>query len=939
MPNIESTINTELGRLLCNRNPRWILDKTVFIENTGIIEESAGARIDILVHPAGGQPVAIETEFKVSNQVETEARSRLGKTVKKTQDKIECAIAVAMPPELRNSLRGLDSAEFKFSTHQLDKQDHFVRWPDRDWLEGKIDRLSDAIEYVSLSERRLQMGAHTLEETISSVSDIILGEANKSTHKQIAEILYQQDSIQTIRMAVAILSNAVIFHYSIEEQEGIPRVFTLRNKNFSASSIHNAWAKILKVNYWPVFNIARKILQCIPAALTPKIFDRLNETAENLIQLGSSTFHDLSGRMFQKLIIDRKFLATFYTLPASAKLLADLAIERIEIDWSDRQAISGLRIADFACGTGALLSAAQREIYRRFRRSGGDDATIHQKVIENVLIGADIMPAATHITASMLSSPHPRVTYESSMVHTLPYGQHSEDFISIGALDLLDHEYVPALFDTAPKAERIRGVNVTGTSDSDKEFKVPNGYCDLVIMNPPFTRPTNHETAEVPVPSFAGFQKSSEEQQAMSAKLKEIAPKIKKNRKGLFGSGHAGLASNFMDLAHAKLKVGGVLAMVVPFAFATGTSWKNARRMLDECYDKIRVIAISTDGNEDRAFSADTGMAECLLIATKMEAAAGRQKKWGGAEFSSLRSRPITPLEAGRQSDRILNDQDFGDSILEAGGVGVHQKNICKFVRALQTGILAFPRVRERIHLPMARLGEVTDRGIVHREISNEHQGAFDVYPLQNKETPTFPMLWSHDCKKERHLVVTPDSYGEIRIGRRDRAIQIWETASKLHHTLDFQLNSQSLAMCRTPEPCIGGTAWPNVIPYNDVHEIPLLLWANSTLGLIVFWYTGTRQQQGRSRLTISRLPDLPVLDVRILTKSQIEQFNTIFDQFKKRDFLPANEAYCDRARKDLDAELFRVLNLDQSLLKELDLLREQWCREPSVHGGKSTQP
>ena len=39
--------------------------------------------------------------------------------------------------------------------------------------------------------------------------------------------------------------------------------------------------------------------------------------------------HDLTGRIFQTLIADRKYLATFYTLPASAALLARLAVAKM----------------------------------------------------------------------------------------------------------------------------------------------------------------------------------------------------------------------------------------------------------------------------------------------------------------------------------------------------------------------------------------------------------------------------------------------------------------------------------------------------------------------------------------------------------------------------------------------------------------------------------
>ena len=53
---------------------------------------------------------------------------------------------------------------------------------------------------------------------------------------------------------------------------------------------------------------------------------------------------------------------------------------------------------------------------------------------------------------------------------------------------------------------------------------------------------------------------------------------------------------------------------------------------------------------------------------------------------------------------------------------------------------------------------------------------------------------------------------------------------------------------------------------------------------------------------------------------------------------LPANEAWRDVARQDLDrAVLIDLLGLSEDLLEPLNLLRRQWCAEPSVHGGKST--
>ena len=45
------------------------------------------------------------------------------------------------------------------------------------------------------------------------------------------------------------------------------------------------------------------------------------------------------------------------------------------------------------------------------------------------------------------------------------------------------------------------------------------------------------------------------------------------------------------------------------------------------------------------------------------------------------------------------------------------------------------------------------------------------------------------------------------------------------------------------------------------------------------------------------------------------------------------------QVRKDLDAALWRILGLADILLPKLNLLRNQWCAEPSVHGSKGTRP
>ena len=940
--NTEPQANGALARALRRRNPDWN-DTTVHAERTRVIQQalpSSGARRqpDVLVNSPRRQPVILESEFFPAHTVERDATARLGTRLLSTGRYVEGVLSVVLPESLRTGdLEAIEGAAFRYATHYLDSEGEKVRWPPRrQWLEGGVDDLADAIEYLSLSERQLARGTRALQRVVRHAAALLAEWAGESALEEIASGLHQEPGEQTERMAAAIFVSAFVFHAAIEGQENIPPVPSVGCLH--KWELFNTWNAILEVNYWPIFSIARDVLEKLPIIAVPRVMDRIAQSISGLARLGATTYHDLTGRMFQTLITDRKFLATFYTLPESACLLAELAVARLDVDWADRAAVEGLRIADFACGTGALLSAAQRVVYRHYRRSGGDDKHLHQALMEHVLIGLDIMPAATHLTCSMLSSAHPALSYGESRIHTMPYGIDGGR-THIGALDFLDSDHSFSLFATG---ESMGGTKLE--QSSQHSVTIEDKSCDLVIMNPPFTRPTNHEGghAEIPIPSFAGFGTPRIEQRAMSRMLGKS--------KREFGHGNAGLASNFMDLGHRKLRDGGVLALVLPFSLAAGQGWEKARNALAANYSDIHILSIAATGSTARAFSADTGMAECLVVANK--------RSGGGTRFTNLSHRPaallesaLTAREAGQgTSNAPAIRSTFSGSVLDPCGAGVASESVGNAAQALVRGELALPQSLASASIAITRLGDVAHRGLVHRDINGKPpaknalpRGAFDIRPIYKDEIPSYPALWGHAAKRERQFVVPPDTCGEVRPEMNAQAVETWrKTASSLHSSLDFQVNSQSLTMCLTPDKSLGGRAWPNVIPHNRKYAVPLLLWCNSTLGLILFWWHGTRQQLGRSALTISKLPELPVLDPRALTDWQVDHCRAIFDELKYCEFLPANEAWRDKTRKTLDHQLLfglsSVLQLDPGLEEELDLLRKQWCAEPSVHGGKSTR-
>ena len=491
------------------------------------------------------------------------------------------------------------------------------RWPRAGWIQGGVDDLAECVEHVSLSEQRVRRGLDLLEDAVSvTANDLRHLTENRSPNvlHEMATILRQEDCEQTTRMATAILLNAFIFQAAIAGDHGIENPSSLRDRRGRASKplVLDSWRDVLEINYWPIFKIALELLERIPDRDAGHVLNRLIQTSSELADIGATTLNDLSGAMFQRLISDRKFLATFYTLPRSAHLLAELAVSRLGIDWSNADDVLGLRIADFACGTGALLSAVYHRIAARNRRTGGDDRALHAQMMEEVLLGADIMPAATHLTASIISSLHPNSTFDATRIYTMPYGEQPAGSLrphAIGSLDLLSPDRVVPLFGTG-------ATEVRGRQDALEaaDVKAPDEGFDLVIMNPPFVRPTNHESATVPVPSFAGFATGDDEQRVMS----DLLAKYRRGLATPVGHGNAGLASNFTDLAHKKLRVGGVLALILPATFAQGASWSAARRLLSKKYRDITIVSIASTGTTDRAFSADTALAEVLLVAQKL---------------------------------------------------------------------------------------------------------------------------------------------------------------------------------------------------------------------------------------------------------------------------------------------------------------------------------
>src|SRR5205823_2988840 len=323
--------------------------------------------------------------------------------------------------------------ELIMSLYTCSSSETYLRWPHSGWLTGTATDLSILTQSASVPPDVIEQAANHLVDGVSAAAGLVgeMAQAHPGAMEAICKELRQHDDEQTRRMATTILANAFVFQEGLARGPGqlseVLSVEELRGSGtLTKSAVLDEWRKILKVNYWPIFDIARRILEVIPSGYTKLLIQRLTETADKLVENRLMRSHDLTGAVFQKLIADRKFLAAFYTTPASAALLVGLAIAPDAPpgggSWASADDVTALRIADFACGTGTLLSTAYQRVSQLHELAGGDAEALHPEMMANALVGCDVLPAAAHLTASMLAGAHPSVKYEHSSILTVAYG-------------------------------------------------------------------------------------------------------------------------------------------------------------------------------------------------------------------------------------------------------------------------------------------------------------------------------------------------------------------------------------------------------------------------------------------------------------------------------------------------------------------------------------
>ena len=796
MANSENTITSVFVNILRHMREAWSVNEQItkpFLNAT--------KKPDVIVTEAGRNPVVIEVKIDgdTPNFIgEIQAEAHFGMLLDPsvfaglTYNVIENVLRVRMPVRFRTMPQDKIESDMRraediayillnksepetepdpdpvlFIAESDDNETVPESFPQSGWLRGSVADIATAIRVRATPISKIDDAADLLEKRIESAAQQLEAAIKErpSIGSEIEAILFQKIGKQTSRMAMLIVTNAFVFQSVLAGKPEMERVMSLKRmlsdnaKRLRYEQVITGWNIILKVNYRPIFHVAKRLIGAI--AIDDELVDRvlatLCDTAKELVDQRLTQVHELAGTVFQRLIVDRKYVKANYTRLESVALLSALILPKTQ------ENVSELKVADFACGTGSLLNGVYQRLLELHEQVGDKGSRIHTQMVEKNLVGCDVMPNASHLTASLLTSIYPDLKIGNTRIHTMPYGRQKDGSYALGALDLFDApEETPPLPMMGIEIQQVGGKD-NAEIITQHEFR--HNEFDIVVLNPPFTRPDSDPSSGTPKAVFKGSGRDKEEEQKMR--------KARGQKDWRVGDGNAGLASDFVDLADKMLKANGKSRMgfILPATCLTTSDWRKVRNMWATEYHDVVVITIADAKGESCAFSADTSMAECMVVATKGK----KTDNTGRGRFISLNHRPRSVLEALEivnntyrlDSVRRLEDEPSGGNSLKVGddslghalncplqidgawdAVRIKQMALIQSAYRLANGEMWLPTQVSPLEIPVCLVSDIAEVGASHRDIHEKgERGAFDVEKGYT-DTDLYPGLWHVNAPK-----------------------------------------------------------------------------------------------------------------------------------------------------------------------------------------------
>lgn len=757
------------------------------------------------------------------------------------------------------------------------------------------------------------------------------------------------DDVKVLATAGLILTDTMIFHEVIAKTN--PKIRTLsqiKPVNNVKKALEDEWSKVLDIDYIPVFRLGLNILENLPASSAlDKQLRILIDTAYDIAASYALLRHDLMGRIYHQLLLGKlvKYYATLYTSIPAARLLARLLVnlpstlncERMPPEFGGEN----LRVVDFACGSGTLLSAVYKEVDAKMRVDSDEPNPndLHKFLVEKGLWGFDVLLHAAHLTTLTLFLHNPFALVTGSKIYVLPLGVIGKpETAHLGSLDFLRSPDISA---ESRLIAGFVGAKKVGVSEQRAESKrVPKFH--MCIMNPPFTRSVGGNLL------FGSLPK--EERKKLQSELSKLL-----KTKGISGIGQAGLGGSFTFLANDFLMDEGRLGLVLPKTVLGGVSWRKIRQMLYSNYH-IEFVISSFEGPDDWNFSENTSLSEVLLVARKRK----RRKKSEYTTFVNIWHKPRGEIESIFVGSLLLDlyksaklydisnanaspyhlklhGKKIGEvysSKLVGPEFGVYQffaqAELNRTLALLQQGTLYVPTEGIVGRIPLAPLEKFLDSiGPDRRQVHNTFSiGRYQAHCITCG-------LWGHDYKLMKTIEQSPNVCLEPKDNRLARIL--WQRSGDLLLLERAWLPTYRLLASITTRKVLSNVWWPmrpralrikdGELSSQDVGKT-LALWFNSSYGSLLLFSIAEITRGAWIGFKKKPLPNLPVIDLSKLTLKEARSLLELYDEVRLKELKPLPEEYENPdVKQTIDDAFSKVLKIDAKLEPLYRLL----CCDPTL--------
>ena len=1003
----ECVINVTLARILSQE-----LGIDARAERAG-----SGRRPDIRCFYKG-LIVGVEASYSKSD-AERDAEARI------EQGLVDIALALHIKekfrdvpePELREAIKNsrfgvkvLAPGDIKGALlHFIENEISRTAEPATKWFEDvDVPTLKSVIESsVEFLLREREVLKH-LEEVEKKVSDFvtILAEldARRGIRRGIYDILYRLYGLTIAEVedpevafghaALSILLSATFYEHIRSRHPNLAPISDYVKKLGVIEGLVNALNDLLKIDYRTVVETTLNILKLFPPEMSLRVKD-LIDLGVKLSSNRSLLRKDFAGRVYHEITGDialRKGFATFYTDVPAAYLLATLTTQtlldldakeilRLSTDEASSlvNKIRSVKVGDFACGSGTLLTASYSALMRTatllkyyYNLEGLDLDDIGRNLVEEGIYGVDALRYASQITAINLALIAPGAISKEN-VFTIYLGWIPEKKqVWLGSLELLQNEGrvggLLAYIEGGLKgvAEKVSVEGVEGT------FSIPEKF-DLIVMNPPFTRATGRTEEFGESRGLFGFIMDKNVRKNLIDAYGRVRDKIRNDlrqiaqaNKGLFPSliqeiiderrrglnqylniGQAGEGLLFLYLAYKYVKPGGVVAFVLPRNLLTGVSWFLARVLLASKFH-LKYVVVSSDSENGYNFSEGTSLSETLIVAKRLD----NHRDGEETIFVNLLSKPSTALEAmmlAEEIKRASREMPSGSSKTVSSGqatayvfkvskklllentdnwnmfVAIPEPILTKVIESLLTSgeiVVGDQSIKARI--PTTRFITLIEKIGIDRHEFNDH---FRVVRVRT----AYPVVHGGGEEVRIRMIVRPNSYAEPKKGRADSIFRDYTGRVLVPNRIRW--NTAHTTALYSTTPVLSNIFYAVRLKANEMlylAEKALVLWFNTAWGLLTVLAYREETEGAWTELTMSQWRLLPVLDISRLDPTTLSKLAEIFDKHADKQlrrisdqFDPSNP---DPVRLSIDIEFLKAFNpnLDDNTLRKalLDIYR-----------------